>query len=366
MTPTPSFAALLCGCAFIAMTGTPYTPAAAQNLPAITLPQDHENTAPLAPQSLPPALQPAESIPPADGAPTAKPDQIRATAELAPPEIPFHRVATYRIVVEAPEGVAISFPTLVPAAYDGMDLRERAPQTESIGNGRVRHVREWHIDPIQPRRYTLPQLDIPYAGGTATVPALGLVIRELSPDEEAAAAKPVDIFGVEQLPPPAPPWTAYALAAAAIAATLAAAAAFYYHRKRPPAPLPAPPPWVVARRRLKELQRRRLPELGRFEPYYVDLSAILRYYIEDRFALHAPEQTTQEFLETAAKTGVLSEEQRNVLARFLRHCDRVKFARYEPAMQEMADSFDFVRHFVEETTPREAPPQDIPAKEAAA
>jgi hypothetical protein len=276
--------ALLLHCAAVAAAFGPLWCAHAQPVPAITLPDAQENTASLAPTALPPALKPVASIPAADGARRAQAGEVRAVAALAPPEIPFHRVARYRITVEAPEGVAVRFPEIVPAAFDGMDLRERAAQEESIGGGRVRHIREWEIDPIHPRRYTFPKLDIAYAGGTVAVPALGLVVRALSPEEEQAAAKPVDIFGVEQLPPPGPPWTVYALAAAVIAAILAGGMALYFYRKRPPAPVPAPPAWVVARRRLKELQRRRLPELGRFEPYYVDLSAILRYYIEDRFA----------------------------------------------------------------------------------
>jgi hypothetical protein len=88
------------------------------------------------------------------------------------------------------------------------------------------------------------------------------------------------------------------------------------------------------------------------EPYYVDLSMILRYYIEDRFGIRAPELTTPEFMDIATESGLLDESQQTFLAAFLRHCDRVKFARHEPGVKEMEERLSEVERFVKDTIPK--------------
>ena len=114
------------------------------------------------------------------------------------------------------------------------------------------------------------------------------------------------------------------------------------------------------------LDERHLPKAGRYEPYYVDLSAILRYYIEDRFHLHAPEQTTPEFLAELSGSGYLDEGHERFLGAFLRHCDLVKFAQYVPTVNDMELRFTEVLRFVDDTVPsREEETEDSPEAAAA-
>ncbi len=108
-------------------------------------------------------------------------------------------------------------------------------------------------------------------------------------------------------------------------------------------------PWEKALRRLRDLKSKDLPSQGLYEPYYVQLTWILRYYIEDRFHIHAPEQTTQEFIETTMKEKVLTPEQQKLLYSFLSHCDKVKFAQFVPTVEQMEAGFNLVWNFVEET-----------------
>jgi hypothetical protein len=125
--------------------------------------------------------------------------------------------------------------------------------------------------------------------------------------------------------------------------------------------MPAPSAWDLAYTRLRELDSRRWPEQGKFQPYYVELSSILRHYIEDRFMVHAPEMTTPEFLAEASKSGVLSPDHQELLAHFLRHCDRVKFAQFRPTEGDMERSFAEVLRFVDETAPQPAKGEEAAA-----
>ena len=50
---------------------------------------------------------------------------------------------------------------------------------------------------------------------------------------------------------------------------------------------------------------RTCPEAGRIKEFYQRISDILRHYIENRFGLHAPERTTEEFLVELKPSEVL-------------------------------------------------------------
>ena len=76
-------------------------------------------------------------------------------------------------------------------------------------------------------------------------------------------------------------------------------------------------------------QSRRTP--GEIDTFYVDVSQVLRVYLEERFALRAPERTTEEFLQEVEAGGPLTTTQCLELRRFLQQCDLVKFAAQVPA-----------------------------------
>jgi hypothetical protein len=83
--------------------------------------------------------------------------------------------------------------------------------------------------------------------------------------------------------------------------------------------------------------------------FYHRLSLCVRIYIESRFAVHAPHQTTQEFLVSVAGSDAMLGAQAEILRRFLYHCDVVKFAKYYPVPSEIAQSLAVARRFVDQT-----------------
>ena len=101
--------------------------------------------------------------------------------------------------------------------------------------------------------------------------------------------------------------------------------------------------------RLDRLQRRGLPSAVAADAWYVELSDIVRRYIEERFALRAPELTTEEFLAEAGRSPELTVAHRELLSAFLATCDRVKFARYSPGEDESQDALDVAKRFLNET-----------------
>jgi len=292
--------------------------------------------------------------------------QVAASASLDPPIIPFHRTATLTIVVEAPTGTEVTIPDLRDYLGDLGVKGTPSHKQEMLGEDRVRTTEQYTLDPIHIRSYFIRPIELTWAGGSLLVPVPVFRARDLTPEELASAEQ----FVAELPGGPGvdtgkrrPAWQWIALGAVVVLAALAVY--FILRRKRVAvAPEPAKAPWQVAKERLALLEARHLPQQGKFDAYYVDLSAILRYYIEGRFQLHAPERTTPEFLAETVGNGYFSPDQEVFLSRFLRLCDRVKFARFRPDLEEMSRSFQEVALFVEDTIPRETP--ENPPQEAAA
>jgi hypothetical protein len=100
-----------------------------------------------------------------------------------------------------------------------------------------------------------------------------------------------------------------------------------------------------ARKRLSGVVR----EMGDPERFCTVLSEIVRVYLEERFRIRAPEQTTEEFLADTQKNSILDQKHRDLLAGFLEQCDLVKFAGYEPVREDLERLHRSASDFVEET-----------------
>jgi hypothetical protein len=158
-----------------------------------------------------------------------------------------------------------------------------------------------------------------------------------------------DIKGVEPVPADLRPY--YAVAGVLL---LLAVAVWLLRRwrRRPERVAPAappPPPHEIAAKALADLARRRLPQEGLFVEHYTTLAAIVRTYIEQRFAVRAPEMTTEEFLVTSQRDARLAGGHRTILGEFLRECDLVKFARHVPAVVDGERALAAASRFVAET-----------------
>jgi len=100
---------------------------------------------------------------------------------------------------------------------------------------------------------------------------------------------------------------------------------------------------------LRALEDRGAPDALTADAWFVELSAIVRRYLEHRYEIRAPELTTEEFLQVATSRPELTAEHRGLLSSFLERCDRVKFAGYRPDADESIATLAAARAFVEDT-----------------
>ncbi|HUA66895.1 MAG TPA: hypothetical protein VME24_13700 [Alphaproteobacteria bacterium] len=112
-------------------------------------------------------------------------------------------------------------------------------------------------------------------------------------------------------------------------------------------------PLIPAHIRAKLDLRRALDLIGQPKEFCILVSDTVRRYLEERFAFHAPDRTTEEFLRELSETDLLTAEQKGSLGKFLENCDLVKFAKYEPGENELLELHASALRLVEETEPAE-------------
>ena len=127
-----------------------------------------------------------------------------------------------------------------------------------------------------------------------------------------------------------------------IAALLLAALILYLRsRKKTPEEIEAAiPPYELALLRLKELDAKELWQKNKIKQYYVELTGIVRTYIERELHIPALESTTDELIETvtdfnSSSTLDIPEETITKLRRLLQDADLVKFAKFKPLINEI-------------------------------
>ena len=117
--------------------------------------------------------------------------------------------------------------------------------------------------------------------------------------------------------------------------------------------IPKKPAHEIAYEQLEQLLEKDYIGQGKIKEYYTEISDIIRRYLENRFALRAPEMTTEEFLIRVRDAGELIGEHKNLLKEFLLCCDLVKFAKYAPAVDEINSIFNSAKNFIDQTKENE-------------
>lgn len=268
---------------------------------------------------------------------------------------------TARIV--HPVGARLDLPD--PGRGKTLVVRDRKTATRAAGPARELTTVDWTLASFEVGDHEVftGAVKAVRADGTATEQPWPLAVVRVASSLGGTNDAVRPLKGPVLWPPAFPRWL-WALPLVALLALAAAlAAAFLLRRAKAPAPPPPLPP--AHRTALAALERLRAGpwmERGEAEPFYVELSRIVRRYLEDRFGLRAPEQTTEEFIRDTAASDRLSPSHRDMTAGFLEQSDRVKFAREAPGRADMEAAFGAAERLVRET----AAPEGEPAADAAA
>ena len=187
------------------------------------------------------------------------------------------------------------------------------------------------------------------------LPALSVQVQSILPE---AGEQLRDAKGL--LHWPRPPMTKFMLALGVIgllAVLLGLLVRWWLGRRHqleaPPPPTPAHEKALAA---LADLEQRTDFARADAELFFVEVSAIVRRYVEDRFQLRAPEQTTEEFIRATSTSSLLNSDHKRLMEDFLVESDLVKFARHRPGADRMKHALGAAYRLVRETIPAPTPP----------
>jgi hypothetical protein len=230
------------------------------------------------------------------------------------------------------------------------------PGPKLIDEEHVRMSRTYVLEPFLSGEYTIPSMTVkfwtdeedPADPHILETEEQVITVTSILEGEEELAIK--DIMPPVNPPPPDMSWPFFLLGGIVCAA--GGTAGFMYwlkKRKGGEKPVITIPAHEFAYRELRSLVARNLTGQGEYRLFYFGISNILRHYLENRFHLHAPEQTTEEFLHTSKKSDILTSEQKKLLEEFLHHCDLVKFATHIPTNHQIQKTFDSCKEFITTT-----------------
>lgn len=176
-----------------------------------------------------------------------------------------------------------------------------------------------------------------------------LLKTESSLPEDASSAI-ADIKPIHKLPGRIPEWVWISVGAALLAFLIGFITSKLWKNRETIIPSAPPvPPDIIAFAALDALKKKGLLEKDECNPFYTELSLILRTYLEGRFQLNAPDETTEEIVEQLSRSPELDGSHRNILQEFMRQADMVKFAKGHPDQLTMEIAFSTTKQFVKET-----------------
>ncbi len=153
------------------------------------------------------------------------------------------------------------------------------------------------------------------------------------------------------------------------ASLILAAALFYiWRRKRagkgllPEKIEPPRPAHEIALEELAAIKESSILEEGKVEEFYIQISEVIRRYVEGRYFIIAMELTTFELIEDLKRSGILDEDIQ-LFNEFLSTCDLVKFAKYKPTNAKNSATLDKAVEIVERTKLVYEEPEELETEE---
>jgi hypothetical protein len=248
----------------------------------------------------------------------------------------------------------------VPELSQGKDIvvRNHQERKQLLAGDRVRTTLNYDLASFTVGEHTVSTGAVQFVHGDGTTTAVPFPVVKFAVRSTLAGANTPwrDIKELAHWPGVFPRW----LTGLLLIAVLAAIAALIAHRflTKPRAILRYPPPLKpheAALNALRNLLAKGWIESENAEPFYTELSSIIRRYLEDRFGLRAPERTTEEFIREAATSRLLSSDHQMLTSEFLEQCDLVKFAQHQPGREDMKNGYRAAERLVRETIPTPPP-----------
>jgi hypothetical protein len=250
----------------------------------------------------------------------------------------------------SPEHVAVEIPAINDRLLGFLDAGS-FDQEPQIHNSQVTRERVIRLTPLIADEYRIAPMAITYTDGNGghtesqwfATPPIALSRQAITDHEVGDDIK--DHFKPVWIYPPmrtVAGYIAILLAAAAIAIIVWKLIRRAHRKIR----LMRMSPRERALEELQELLDKKLIEKEQLKDFYVELTMVVRRYIERQHHIRAPEQTTEEFLAAIANNPHFDADVVLRLQRFLQAADLVKFAAYQPGQTNINAAIDTAKDYI--------------------
>lgn len=245
---------------------------------------------------------------------------------------------------------------------------------DTIGNGNIEIIEDFPIDTLENKLSKKWDLSIYYPGAYQVAGFSAVVQNENGTVDTLKSFDPMTVFvktvavdtsqafkpikAPKSIPYPfkevVKKWLPYVLGILVFAILLFFLWRKYKNRDKPKYVKPKTPLdfHKEAIDKLKEIDKRKLWQSGQVKEYYLEISEVLRNYIDGRYAFNAMESTTDEIVEELQSLGenkALSKKLKEVL----QQSDLAKFAKFQPLGEENMRMMKISQDFVAHTKPKE-------------
>jgi hypothetical protein len=262
---------------------------------------------------------------------------------------------------DIPAGSAVQWPQFKDTLTKTIEVVEATvPDTVRKENGDYTVHQRLTLTSFDTGFMVIPPVAFVFDGDTAnpllTDPEL-ILVTEFPVDLEQDI---MDIKGPMDVPINWRKYLLYGLIALVVIGLLVGGYLYWQKHRKPkgaPAarPVPTRPAHEIALEKLEELRLKKLWQSDRVKEYHIELSDIVREYIEFRYGIMALEQTTDETVAALLRQQV-DAQQVEALRKMLQLADLAKFAKYRPMSDENEKSMDVAKGFVESTRAVESKP----------
>lgn len=282
---------------------------------------------------------------------------IRVNAKLEQSSIALGDQTRLHLTVQLPAKMLIDFPVLSDTISSKVQVVEMG-KTDTIAdqnNPGLRTIRrQYTITSFDAGLHMIPAFVFHSKSGDLSTQSLPLEVKAVQVDTTKA------IYDIKE--PLAVSysfidwlrdnwkWVLFPLLAALLLGILL----YYWIKKRKNRPArileaePLVPVHVLALDKLQALKSKKLWEQGQVKLYYSELSDIVREYLENRYAINALEQTSEEIFTGLRKLNIPGQNM-DRLRPLLVLADLVKFAKENPMPAENEQSIENAISFVHQT-----------------
>lgn len=281
--------------------------------------------------------------------------QVTATARMDATRIMVGDQARLFLEVRKPDAAEKVIWPAIPDTFNNLEIVEKGKIDTATVAGATLYKQRLLITGFDSGLFKVPPFVFPVlpASGeqyTATTDSFGLLVQTVEVDT-TKAFKPIK--GVIAVPSS---WRDYIvqIAIGVVAVLLIAGIIIYFIKRKKAAPKPPPvpdeTPHQKASRLLTELEEKQLWQKGKVKEYYIELTDVVRNYLEERFNTPVMELTTDEMLQKMQVNKAL-QPYRDQMTTILYTADLAKFAKAQPTPAEHTDAMEKAKEVIEKSKP---------------